>query len=154
VAVRELERIGELDPTGEFTLRMVVSKGYYVRSLARDIGRGLGVPSVLSLLRRDASGVFTLEESIALADVSSERLLSLSAAAARALPVATLTTAGEVRARVGALLSDHDFAVPPEGGAPTAWQGAKGGLVAVGGRHDDGHPVVIRGFSPGSAPKG
>ena len=41
-------------------LRLVVSSGYYVRSLARDLGQRLGVPGVLASLLRTASGPFQL----------------------------------------------------------------------------------------------
>ncbi len=43
-------------------LRLLVSSGYYVRSLARDLGRRLGVPGVLAALLRTASGPFRLED--------------------------------------------------------------------------------------------
>lgn len=43
------------------SLRLLVSSGYYVRSLARDLGLRLGVPAVLASLLRTASGPFRLE---------------------------------------------------------------------------------------------
>ncbi len=42
-------------------LHLQVSSGYYVRSLARDLGLRLGVPGVLASLVRTASGVFRIE---------------------------------------------------------------------------------------------
>ncbi len=42
------------------TVTLEVSAGYYVRSLARDLGQAVGVPAHLSSLRRTASGDFTL----------------------------------------------------------------------------------------------
>src|SRR4051812_34500973 len=47
-------------------LLLLVSKGYYVRALARDLGDALGVPAHLSWLRRTASGAFSLEEALPL----------------------------------------------------------------------------------------
>ena len=41
-------------------LRLLVSAGYYVRALARDLGLRLGVGGVLAALLRTASGPFTL----------------------------------------------------------------------------------------------
>ncbi len=41
---------------------LLVSKGYYVRSLARDLGERLGFPAHLSALRRLASGSFGIEQ--------------------------------------------------------------------------------------------
>ncbi|MCC6161971.1 MAG: tRNA pseudouridine(55) synthase TruB [Acidobacteria bacterium] len=46
----------------EATLDVDVSAGYYVRSLARDLGVALGVPAHLRALRRTASGEWTLED--------------------------------------------------------------------------------------------
>ena len=43
-----------------------VGKGFYVRSLARDLGAALGCPSHLSSLRRTASGAFTLDDAVTL----------------------------------------------------------------------------------------
>ncbi len=45
------------------------SAGFYVRSLARDLGRRLGVPAHLVALRRTASGPFAIEDAHALRDV-------------------------------------------------------------------------------------
>ncbi len=47
-------------------LDVLVSKGYYVRSLARDLGGRLGVPAHLSALRRVQSGAFTVEGAVSL----------------------------------------------------------------------------------------
>ncbi len=43
-------------------LQMRVSSGYYVRSLARDLGLRLGVPGVLASLVRSLSGPFRIEQ--------------------------------------------------------------------------------------------
>lgn len=47
------------------TLRVECGKGYYVRSLARDLGAGLGTPSHLSALRRTRVGGFSLAQAVA-----------------------------------------------------------------------------------------
>jgi tRNA pseudouridine55 synthase len=54
----------------EVDLRVVCSKGTYVRSLAHDIGQALGVGAHLSALQRLRSGTFSLERA-----VPEERLL-------------------------------------------------------------------------------
>ena len=48
------------------TLRARVSKGTYVRSLARDIARALGTVGHVAMLRRTKAGPFTLESAISL----------------------------------------------------------------------------------------
>lgn len=51
--------------TGEeiyFTIRVHVSKGTYIRSLAEDIGKELGYPAHLHTLRRLQSGQFTIDD--------------------------------------------------------------------------------------------
>ena len=48
------------------TLSAHVSKGTYIRSLARDIARALGTVGHVTMLRRTKAGPFTLENSISL----------------------------------------------------------------------------------------
>jgi tRNA pseudouridine55 synthase len=47
-------------------LRAHVSKGTYIRSLARDIARALGTVGHVTMLRRVKAGPFTLENAISL----------------------------------------------------------------------------------------
>jgi len=54
-----------------FMLRIVCSKGTYIRTLCHDIGAALGCGGTLSSLRRTRAGVFTIEEAHALDDVLS-----------------------------------------------------------------------------------
>ena len=51
---------------GELTLAASVSKGTYIRSLARDIARALGTVGHVTMLRRTRAGPFTLEQAISL----------------------------------------------------------------------------------------
>jgi tRNA pseudouridine55 synthase len=50
----------------ELTLSAIVSKGTYIRSLARDIARALGTVGHVSYLRRTRAGPFGLESAISL----------------------------------------------------------------------------------------
>ena len=50
-------------------LSMTVSAGFYVRSLAHDLGEALGCGAVLVALRRTRSGEFGLESAVPLAEV-------------------------------------------------------------------------------------
>jgi tRNA pseudouridine55 synthase len=51
---------------GRITLSAHVSKGTYIRSLARDISRALGTVGHVSMLRRTRAGPFSLEQAISL----------------------------------------------------------------------------------------
>jgi len=48
------------------TLCAIVSKGTYIRSLARDIARALGTVGHVAMLRRTRAGPFSLEQAISL----------------------------------------------------------------------------------------
>lgn len=65
------------------TLDMQVSAGFYVRSLAHDLGEALGCGGVLAALRRTRSGEFGLDRAIAMADLL---LNSRESLAARVVP--------------------------------------------------------------------
>ena len=54
------------DGLKEVTLTAHVSKGTYIRSLARDIARALGSVGHVSMLRRTKAGPFTIENAISL----------------------------------------------------------------------------------------
>jgi hypothetical protein len=51
---------------GSATLRAHVSKGTYIRSLARDMALALGTRGHVTMLRRESAGPFTLEQAISL----------------------------------------------------------------------------------------
>jgi len=71
------------DELGEIALSATVSKGTYIRSLARDIAHVLGTVGHVTMLRRTKSGPFTLDQAISL-DILMEK------AKARALEDVTL----------------------------------------------------------------
>lgn len=59
-----------LDPAARtWTIRVRVSKGTYVRALARDLGRALGSAAHLAALRRTRAGLLSLEDAVPLDDV-------------------------------------------------------------------------------------
>jgi tRNA pseudouridine55 synthase len=124
---------------------LYVSKGYYVRSLARDLGERLGMPAHLSALRRVASGPFTLEQAVAWPASEPPALLGLAAAAAAALPVCQLKGDAVPRARQGKPLTPEDFSELPEVPGPGAWLSPDGELVAIG--STTGELRVLRGFN-------
>jgi tRNA pseudouridine55 synthase len=70
-------------------LRVICSSGTYIRSLAHDIGEALGTGGHVAALRRTAVGDFTLDEAVALGDLTPENLaghLLPPETAVRALP--------------------------------------------------------------------
>ena len=175
VEVRAISLCAASAPPGappELEVEIAVTKGYYVRSLARDLGERLGVPAHLTALRRTASGAFTLDRALSLdaCDASEDALrgaiLPLAEAAAIGLPTARLTEVGARRARQGQRIALADFEAPPPLGdgpdepAAAAWLAPDGGVVAVGSAWREGEEPrfsVLRGFSssrPAGSPDG
>ncbi len=70
VQVHEFGLLGWVEgsrPKGYF--RMSVGRGTYVRSLAMDLGKALGVGATVSYLLREKSGLFMLKDSFTLSDL-------------------------------------------------------------------------------------
>jgi tRNA pseudouridine55 synthase len=153
VTVHAIELLdGGIDPDGDggwLALRCHVGKGYYVRSLARDLAASLGTVGHLTALRRTRSGPFELDEAMPLdtpGDELAARLIDLARAATRALPEARLTESGVRDARFGRTVRAEDIVTSAATG-PLAWLDAEGRLVAVGERAEDGTGRVVRGFA-------
>ncbi|MBM9604575.1 tRNA pseudouridine(55) synthase TruB [Desulfopila inferna] len=76
VHIRQIERVDEngiLSGSGaELTIRVICSKGTYIRTLAADIGRMLGCGAYLSSLRRIRSGSFSVTDSFSGKDFTAE----------------------------------------------------------------------------------
>lgn len=88
--------------TDSVELSLVVSKGYYVRALARDLGAALGAPAHLSALRRLRSGPFAVTE--AQARLEDCKLVSVASAVQRSLPHVEVNEVELERLRAGKLL--------------------------------------------------
>lgn len=144
------------------TLRIACSAGFYVRALAHDLGRHLGVGAHLAALRRTRSGDFMLSDAIALDRVEREPddVRSWVVAPARllpAFPAVTLTEAGVHHAAQGRDLGLQDVvtgAAPGAGASGLTATGdewfrlvdSRGGLVAVARRAQAPalwHPAVV-----------
>jgi tRNA pseudouridine55 synthase len=135
------------DPYPFVALRLTVTKGYYVRSLARDLAAALGTAGHLTSLRRTRSGAFAIDEAIAPdapREALDEHVVPLAGAAARALPSVTLGADAAEHARHGRPVPAGALAAA--GAGPHAWLAADGALVAVGERGPDGSGRVLRGF--------
>lgn len=127
----------------EVDVAITCAKGYYVRSLARDLAERLGTVGHLTMLRRTESGPFLEAEAIPLDEVAHDRMLPIADAATRAIGSVDLTEEGVVRARHGKKLAREHFRHDPEEG-PRAWLD-HGQLVAIG-EFVDGEGRVLRGF--------
>jgi tRNA pseudouridine55 synthase len=108
VRISELEFIRVEGASVE--LRVVCSKGTYIRVLAEDIGTALGCGAHLSALRRTASGRFRIEEAVSLevlermnSEERMKRLLCLPVLL-EGLPRAELDAVAEARLRQGQAL--------------------------------------------------
>ncbi|MBK9238950.1 MAG: tRNA pseudouridine(55) synthase TruB [Acidobacteria bacterium] len=104
VTVRSLDLVAR---TGDLVqLTMTVTAGFYVRSLARDLGERLGCGAHLHALRRTRSGAFQVESATSLDDADrlgpllEPRLISL-ADALPDLPAVRVSEGGLVRVRHG-----------------------------------------------------
>lgn len=69
VTIHALELVAQQSPS-DFTLRVLCSKGTYVRTLCHDIGQALGCGGTLSSLRRIQSAGFTLSQAVTMAQVA------------------------------------------------------------------------------------
>ncbi len=128
-------------------VELEVSKGYYVRAFARDLGAALGAPAHLTALRRLASGAFSVDEALPLepAHALARALTPTGEALRRALPSAELSDEGALRARQGkALGPEHFVGAMPEGVA--AWFRADE-AVAIG-ETQGAEARIVRGFPP------
>jgi tRNA pseudouridine55 synthase len=153
VTVRELDLVGYAD--GAADVRIVCSSGFYVRSLAHDLGSAAGCGAYLEGLRRIRAGAFALEDAVPLGavveggpDAASgvvpmERLLP-------DLPAATLTDSGLRRASHGNTLGSSDYrlsaAVAAVGaGSPLRLLDGAGRLIGIGEGLAGGllHPRVV-----------
>lgn len=67
IEIQSIELIGFDLPF--LTIKIVCSKGTYIRALARDIGKALSTGAHLVELRRTRSGIFTIEQALSIAEV-------------------------------------------------------------------------------------
>ncbi|MDI6808978.1 MAG: tRNA pseudouridine(55) synthase TruB [Candidatus Eisenbacteria bacterium] len=70
VVMREIELLDFAPP--DLTLKVVCSRGTYVRALARDIGEALGVGGHLFSLRRTRMGEFQVDQAIKFSEIGEE----------------------------------------------------------------------------------
>ena len=154
--VREVELYeAKVDEVSQDALGLSLhcGKGFYVRSLARDVARALGTRGHVKELRRTASGAFSIDSAVygdqMTAEAIAERLIPLKEACS-ALTRVELTDEGVGHAR-------HGRPIGPEVIVGNAWRDASaedslalfapdGDPVALG-RRVDGGIRVVRGFT-------
>jgi tRNA pseudouridine55 synthase len=145
-----------LDFSGDrLALDVHCSAGFYVRSLAHDLGASLGCGAHLTALRRTSSGDWTLAHAIPLADCERDveamrgRVVPLSGLLT-GLPAVTVNGDGERRVRHGQLLRPMDLVSGQAELAGAEIEGMRvlneaGGLIAIAQRRPDGslHPGLV-----------
>ena len=137
-------------------MRVECSAGFYVRSLAHDLGQRLGVGAHLVALRRTRSGGFTLADAIAIASLERDPSMALKAVVPLAamlpgLSSAILTEAGERRVAHGLDLGAGDVQELRDGGEPGLTTGIRLidrrgdllGIAEAAGRPGVLHPSVV-----------
>jgi tRNA pseudouridine55 synthase len=124
-------------------LEVTCSAGFYVRSLASDLGRRLGTGGHLTALRRTRSGDYALSDAISLDRVEHDPAAAVGAVVplARLLPhlsFVVLTSEGVMHARQGRDLQPQDLSGSASG-APDRREGRTSASSAAGGvdRSDD-----------------
>ena len=115
IEIEEIELLGETD--GIFYLRVVCSKGTYIRTLCHDIGAALGCGGCMASLRRTAIGPFTAENALnfdlvkALHDGGElEKEIHPTDSAFENMPEVHLNQKGMARAVNGAFISADEIA--------------------------------------------
>jgi tRNA pseudouridine55 synthase len=81
VTLKNYEILSDLryvDNHFEIDLKIEVSKGYFVRSLARDLGELLGGKAIIKELRRTKSGIYSIENAKALDEVKESDIIPVS----------------------------------------------------------------------------
>lgn len=77
------------------------SSGTYIRALARDVGRDLGIGGHLTYLRRTRVGVFRETEAVSLENLSAQSVQPLRSVIPRLMPTLTITPEVAHAARLG-----------------------------------------------------
>ena len=146
LSARHLPLAGE-DRLDEITLLAHVSKGTYIRSLARDIALALGTVGHVTMLRRLKAGPFDLQHAVSLDKLAQaamarglEHLILPLRAGLDDIPALPLTPDQAGALRQGRVLAGIDA---PDGAAFATFQDVAVALVEVSG----GEARVVRGFN-------
>jgi tRNA pseudouridine55 synthase len=137
----EIGQVHRLDDVIDVDVRVVCSSGTYVRALARDLGRALGVGGHLTMLRRTRVGGFDLASAHTLDELeASFTMTGLDDAARLAFPVLDLDDEQSREVRFGRPLPGLD----PGTNAPVALFDPAGRFLALYERRgDDARAVAV-----------
>jgi tRNA pseudouridine55 synthase len=145
------------DETADLRARIVCSAGTYIRTLAEDFGKQLGIGAHLTELRRTRAGSFRIEDAVTLeqlAELSESKLANSKVISPDAvlshLPAVELTADEVTRTIHGIDVSvDGHPVLNWEDGAAVRMRGAGNQLIAVG-SYDESrrvvHPKVVIGI--------
>jgi tRNA pseudouridine55 synthase len=135
----QVHSIDTLDWTApDLTLDAQVSRGTYIRALARDLGADIGIPAHCAELRRTAIGAFDVNDAIAPDAVTVDRLMS-PASLVQQLPNDVLDETGVTEIGFGRRVEQQSPA-----DTTGALLGPDGRLLAVAeGRAGWWYPVVV-----------
>lgn len=140
ITVYELELLEQSAPD-EFALRVVCSKGTYIRTLCHDLGEYLGCGGCMAALRRTRSGSFSVENARRIGELTRadrDTLLPADTLFSAAASL-TLTAAQEKRCRCG-----NPFRTDAPDGE-TRFYSENGEFLAIG-RVANGEAVTVKSF--------
>jgi tRNA pseudouridine55 synthase len=108
----------------EAVIRLTCSAGFYVRTLAHEIGQLVGTGACLSALRRTRSGTFTLDSAVGMEALMTGRALPIPLSELLPeLSAVLVDTDGATRVLHGRDLSREHYRPAPAGGPPSAGTG-------------------------------
>lgn len=138
VTIYKLELLDQIqNPQSAIRIRVACSAGTYIRTLAEDIGRKIGVPCHLSALRRTRAGKFSIEQAVTLENIENARFISLNEALSH-LPERKLSVEEIKKVRNGIKL-ESDSAIET-----IRLTDAENNLIAVGvGRENFIQPKIV-----------
>jgi tRNA pseudouridine55 synthase len=140
VVIRAIVLTGFNPDEGTITVDVTCSKGTYIRSLARDIGRSLGCGAHLSALRRTASGVFSIEDAVTVDELTrileggstDRRFLRSPREACTGMGVMTLNADGVGKALHGAFFTAEEVLhTEVKGNSPFTVEDERKNLIAI-----------------------
>ena len=121
-----LSRSSSADGFMDLEVKVECSSGTYIRALARDLGKALGVGGHITELRRTRVGSFDVSDANVITDLEDLKLTPLAKAASDLFPTVSLSSEQVIDLVHGKRLSDVSTS-----GALIAGLSASGDLVAV-----------------------